>query len=135
MVLVINGVDNEFAVATGNNVGTTANSSTFDNPPNGSKDLIITSNDGDTSASVFSLGDTYDVAWGGAGGGGGTPHCRGVRRPVLRPQGRGPATNSRPAVMTGAKPPGATTPPAQGSAGSAHAPNRRARSAAEALRR
>ncbi len=70
MALIFYGIDNEFAVATGDNVGTTANSSTFDNPPNGSKDLVITVQDGDDDPRLFEIGDTYDVSWGGQGGGG-----------------------------------------------------------------
>lgn len=70
MALTFFGVDNEFAVSTGSNVGTTANSSTFDNPPQGSKDLVITTKSDDTDPRLFEIGDTYDVSWGGQGGGG-----------------------------------------------------------------
>ena len=70
MILTYNGIDNEFAVATGSNVGTTENSSTFDNPPNGSKDLVITSHADDDDPRLFEIGDTYDVSWGGSSGGG-----------------------------------------------------------------
>lgn len=66
----IQGVDNEFAVSTGDNVGVGENSSTFDNPPNGSKDLLITTKDGDPDPRLFEIGDIYEVAWGGQGGGG-----------------------------------------------------------------
>jgi len=70
MTTTFTGVDNEFAVSTGSNVGTTGNTSTFDNPPQGSKDLVITSLAGDDDPLLFELGDTYDVTWGGQGGGG-----------------------------------------------------------------
>lgn len=64
------GVDNEFAASTGDNVNVTENTSRFDNPPSGSKDLVVTSNDGDSDPRLFELGETYDVSWGGQGGGG-----------------------------------------------------------------
>jgi len=70
MPFTIAGVDNEFAVSTGVNVGTSANSSRFDNPPQGSKDLFITTKEGDSDPRLFELGDTYDITWGGQGGGG-----------------------------------------------------------------
>ncbi|MEM7642423.1 MAG: Hint domain-containing protein [Pseudomonadota bacterium] len=70
MVQTIYAVDNEFAASTGSNAGTTPNSSTFDNPPNGSKDLVVSSNSGDPNPFKFFLGETYDVSWGGQGGGG-----------------------------------------------------------------
>ena len=70
MTTTFNGVDNEFAVSTGSNVGTTGNTSTFDNPPQGSKDLVITSLAGDDDPLLFELGDTYDVTWGGQNDGG-----------------------------------------------------------------
>lgn len=69
MAFTIEGVDNEFAASTGNNVNTTLNSSTFDNPPQGSKDLMITTKDGDPSPREFEIGDTYEISWGGQGGG------------------------------------------------------------------
>ena len=50
-----------------------------------------------------------------AEGGGGTPHCCGTIRSGC-PARRGPATNSRPMVRTGAKLPGETVPPIHGSA-------------------
>lgn len=70
MALIYYGIDNEFAVATGSNVGTSPNRSRFDNPPQGSKDLVITVQDGDDDPRLFEIGDTYDVSWGGQGGGG-----------------------------------------------------------------
>ncbi|MDF1668182.1 MAG: Hint domain-containing protein [Roseovarius sp.] len=72
MVKIFEAPDNEFAVATGNNVNSNTNglgTSTFDYPPNSSKDFIVTSNSGDPSPNEFSLGDTYDLSWGGNGGG------------------------------------------------------------------
>lgn len=70
MPFTIAGVDNEFAVATGDNVGASTNSSRFDNPPQGSKDLFITTKEGDDDPRLFELGDTYEITWGGSGGGG-----------------------------------------------------------------
>lgn len=70
MSLVFYAVDEEFAAATGSNVNVTPTTSQFDNPPNAFKDLIITVNDGDTDPRHFELGDTYDLNWGGHGGGG-----------------------------------------------------------------
>ncbi|MEQ6202606.1 Hint domain-containing protein [Sulfitobacter sp. HNIBRBA2951] len=63
------GQDNQFGVATRDNVGTAEGQSTFDNPPQGSKDLVVTTKDGDTDPRLFELGDTYDVSWGGQVGG------------------------------------------------------------------
>lgn len=62
--------DNEFAVATGNNVNSGPVTSTFDNPPSSSKDFVITTNPDDPSPTIFSVGDTYDVSWGSSSGGG-----------------------------------------------------------------
>lgn len=70
MPFTIEGIDSEFAASTGSNVGTSENSSRFDNPPQGSKDLRITTNEGDDDPRLFELGDTYDITWGGQGGGG-----------------------------------------------------------------
>lgn len=70
MAFQIFGIDNEFAAATGSNVDTSPGKSRFDNPPNGSKDLIITTKDGDPDPRLFEIGDTYEVSWGGSGGGG-----------------------------------------------------------------
>jgi hypothetical protein len=70
MSFTIAATDNQFAVSTGSNVDTTANSSTFDNPPTGSKDLLITTKEGDPDPRLFEIGDTYDVSWGGQVGGG-----------------------------------------------------------------
>lgn len=64
-------VDTEFAVATGDNVNSNAalpGTSTFDYPPDGTKDLVVTANEGDPDPYLFELGDTYDVSFGGAHG-------------------------------------------------------------------
>lgn len=81
------GVDNEFGTATGSNVGTTSNSSTFDNPPEGSVNLVITSNADDDDPLVFEIGDTYDVSWGGQGGGGNLQDAVVVRSDAAPGQG------------------------------------------------
>ena len=70
MTVTIYAVDNEFAASTGSNVGVTPTTSRFDYPPNGSKDLVITSKPGDSDPYLFEVGETYDVSWGGQGGGG-----------------------------------------------------------------
>ncbi|WP_377509228.1 Hint domain-containing protein [Octadecabacter sp. R77987] len=62
--------DHEFAVSTGSNVNSGPGTSTFDNPPTSSTDLFVSTNPGDPTPTIFSIGDTYDVSWGGAGGGG-----------------------------------------------------------------
>ncbi|WP_299557899.1 Hint domain-containing protein [uncultured Sulfitobacter sp.] len=68
MPFTIEGVDNEFAVSTGGNVGTTANSSTFDGSPKDSVNLRITMKAGDEDPRLFEIGDVYDVSWSGQGG-------------------------------------------------------------------
>lgn len=88
MTLIFYGIDNEFAVASGANVGTEPNQSTFDNPPQGSKDLIVTVRDGDDDPRLFEIGDTYDVNWGGQLGGG-TMLNAVVVRSDLAPDGDG----------------------------------------------
>lgn len=70
MSFTISALDNEFAAATGTNVGTSESRSRFDNPPAGSKDLVITTQEGDDDPRLFAIGDTYDIAWGGQAGGG-----------------------------------------------------------------
>ncbi|MFT4959817.1 MAG: hypothetical protein ACI92Z_000894 [Paracoccaceae bacterium] len=70
MALVFYAVDNEFATSTGGNVGTYSKPSIFDYPPQGSEDLEVTVTDGSGDPRVFEIGDTYDVHWGGRGGGG-----------------------------------------------------------------
>lgn len=69
MPFTIEGVDNQFAVSTGGNVDAAPNQSRFDNPPQGSKDLRITTKEGDDDPRLFEVGDTYDITWGGQGGG------------------------------------------------------------------
>lgn len=61
--------DEEFAAASGSNVNWDAEWSYFDNPPNSTKSLTITSNAGDTDPRLFETGETYDLAWQGHGGG------------------------------------------------------------------
>ncbi|MCA0871684.1 Hint domain-containing protein [Seohaeicola saemankumensis] len=62
--------DTEFAGATGSNVNVAPGRSVFDNPPSAFLDLTITSNPGDEDPRLFEVGDTYDLNWGGFGGGG-----------------------------------------------------------------
>lgn len=69
MPLTFYAENNEFAASTGSNVGSGFNSSRFDNPPNGSHDLVITVNPGDTDPRLFGIGDTYDISFGGIGHG------------------------------------------------------------------
>lgn len=61
-------LDNEFAVATGGNVNYAPGLSRFDYPPTSSKDLVVTTKDGDTDPRHFELGDVYEVQFGGNGG-------------------------------------------------------------------
>lgn len=68
MTKTIYAIDNEFAAATGSNVNALPGQSRFDYPPNGSKDLVITSNSDDDNPFTFELGDTYDITFGGHGG-------------------------------------------------------------------
>lgn len=70
MTITINAADNEFAAASGSNVDVDPEFSYFDHPPNSTTDLTITSNVGDDSPFIFSVGDTYDLTWSGNGGGG-----------------------------------------------------------------
>lgn len=70
MTITINAADNEFAAASGSNVDVDPDFSYFDHPPNSTSDLTITSNVGDDSPFIFSVGDTYDLTWSGHGGGG-----------------------------------------------------------------
>lgn len=69
MAFQIFGIDNEFGAATGTNVNTSPGRSRFDNPPQGSKDLVITTKDGDPDPRRFDVGDTYDISWNGQLGG------------------------------------------------------------------
>ncbi|MEM7596807.1 MAG: Hint domain-containing protein [Pseudomonadota bacterium] len=68
-MFTINALDEEFAVATGSNVNSGPNQSTFDDPPSSSRGLSITANSNDPSPSTFSVGDTYDLAYGDSGSG------------------------------------------------------------------
>ncbi|MBU2992913.1 Hint domain-containing protein [Octadecabacter sp. 1_MG-2023] len=69
MAYTIYASDNEFAASTGDNVNSGAGISTFDYPPTATKNLTISSYDGDDSPTVFSVGDTYEISWTGMGGG------------------------------------------------------------------
>jgi len=69
-MVTINAVDNEFAASSGTNVNVTDEFSYFDNPPNSTSDLTITSNMGDDHPFIFDVGETYDLTWSGNGGGG-----------------------------------------------------------------
>lgn len=69
MVKTFYGIDTEFAASTGSNVGSGAGTSTFDYPPNGTFDLIVTSNPDDRDPNQFDVGETYDVEFSGRGGG------------------------------------------------------------------
>ena len=55
--------DNEFAAATGANVGATSTSSRFDYPTDTFTSLAIAENDGDGDPRLFEVGDTYDLTW------------------------------------------------------------------------
>jgi len=59
----IEGVDNEFATATGSNVDSGGTYSGFDDPPSDSTDLTVTSNPGDPEPFLFEVGDTYDLTY------------------------------------------------------------------------
>ncbi|MVO16261.1 Hint domain-containing protein [Parasedimentitalea huanghaiensis] len=61
--------DYEFAASSGTNVNFDSYYSTFDYPPNSTSDLTITSNMGDDNPALFEVGETYDLTWGGHGGG------------------------------------------------------------------
>lgn len=68
MPLTIYALDNQFAAATGSNVNNGPGTSTFDYPPNSTKDLVISSQPGDETPFIFSPGDTYTLSFGGNGG-------------------------------------------------------------------
>ncbi|MEL6886313.1 MAG: Hint domain-containing protein [Pseudomonadota bacterium] len=70
MTLKFYAIDNEFATATGDNVEVVDGRSRFDNPPNESRDLVVSTKPGDDDPRLFEIGDTYDISWGGQGGGG-----------------------------------------------------------------
>ncbi|MEO0668857.1 MAG: Hint domain-containing protein [Pseudomonadota bacterium] len=60
--------DNEFAAATGSNVNYATGYSRFDDPPTSSRDLIITSQPGDSDPRLFEVGEVYSVSFSGADG-------------------------------------------------------------------
>ena len=62
------GLDNEFAVSTGSNVNDAPGQSSFDYPPNSTRDLIVTADPSDPTPKLFELGETYDVQYSGPGG-------------------------------------------------------------------
>lgn len=68
MTKTIYAIDSQFAVSTGSNVNSSAGRSRFDYPPNSTKDLVITSQDGDPDPFVFNPGDVYTLTFGGNGG-------------------------------------------------------------------
>lgn len=68
MVFSIFALDDAFAVATGDNVNNGPGTSTFDYPPNSTKDLVITTTAGDDDPRLFEVGDVYEVTFGGNGG-------------------------------------------------------------------
>lgn len=68
MSLTIYALDYQFAAATDGNVNSGAGTSTFDYPPNSTKNLVISSQDGDPSPYTFDVGDTYTVSFTGNGG-------------------------------------------------------------------
>lgn len=69
MTITIAPPDHEFAAASGDNVNWDPDWSYFDNPPNSTKNLTISSNDGDLDPYKFETGETYDLTWTGHGGG------------------------------------------------------------------
>lgn len=69
MAITIAPPDHEFAAASGDNVNWDPDWSYFDNPPNSTNSLTITSNDGDLDPYKFETGETYDLTWSGNGGG------------------------------------------------------------------
>lgn len=63
MAITFTAGDNQFGTATGSNVNTTGGTSTFDDPPIQSTNLLITPNAGDPSPRTVELGDQYDVSF------------------------------------------------------------------------
>lgn len=83
--------DNEFAAATGSNVNSGVagpNTSTFDYPPTATRNLVITSQQGDPTPEVFSVGDTYDISWTGMGGGGDLQNVTVIRSDPISYEGQ-----------------------------------------------
>lgn len=68
MPIVINAVDEQFAAATGSNVNSEPDTSTFDYPPVSTHSLTITSQLGDPDPYVFTPGDVYTLSFQGNGG-------------------------------------------------------------------
>lgn len=72
MPVTFQAIDTELAAATGDNVNSGIGgpgTSTFDYPPDATKDLVITANEDDPDPNLFEVGDTYDISFGGMGGG------------------------------------------------------------------
>jgi len=72
MPVTFTAINEEFAASTGSNVNNNAGgpgTSQFDYPPNATKDLTITAHEDDPDPYLFEVGDTYDIAFGGMGGG------------------------------------------------------------------
>ena len=67
MTETINALNNEFAVATGDNVGSNGYSY-MDGDPSTNSNLTITSNVGDDNPYVFDVGDAYDITFDTVGG-------------------------------------------------------------------
>ncbi len=67
MTETINALNNEFAVASGDNVGS-GGYSYMDGDPSTNSNLTITSNVGDDNPYVFDVGDSYDISFDTLGG-------------------------------------------------------------------
>ena len=69
MPLTFYAEDNQFGTATGRNVNDGSDgTSTFDHPPSSSKDLMVTSHEGDTDERLFEVGESYSVSFNGDDG-------------------------------------------------------------------
>ncbi|GAA0290906.1 Hint domain-containing protein [Rhodovulum strictum] len=70
-MVTFSATDTEFAVSTGNNVNSNAGgagTSTFDDKPGATTNLVITSTPGDPDPYLFSLGDLYEISFRGREG-------------------------------------------------------------------
>ncbi|WP_052249599.1 Hint domain-containing protein [Tateyamaria sp. ANG-S1] len=68
MTLTFYAEDNEFGVATGDNVNSGNGTSTFDYPPTSTLDLVITSHEDDDNPRLFEVGEAYSLSFEGNGG-------------------------------------------------------------------
>lgn len=59
--------NNEFAAATGSNVNYSPGFSRFDYPPTSTRNLVITSSEGDSDPRLFEVGEIYSVSFTGNG--------------------------------------------------------------------